>query len=176
VKNSTLILSLIVVLVLATGVFWFISNKKTASPVEQQPATTEPSKAFFLGSYVCLPHESGSGPQTLECAYGLKDDDGSFYALDTSSINSNPPLDFKADDKIEVHGTLTPVEKLNSDNPLQKYDIKGVIRAIFIGKVDTGTNTGGNTVSTNGITFQQPSDFRLATTTDQILVKNVIPP
>lgn len=33
------------------------------------------------GTTLCLPHKDTSGPQTLECAYGLKDEKGQYYAI-----------------------------------------------------------------------------------------------
>ncbi len=33
------------------------------------------------GTYECLPKRDTSGPQTMECAFGIKQDDGVHYAL-----------------------------------------------------------------------------------------------
>ncbi len=33
------------------------------------------------GTVTCLPHKNQEGPQTMECAYGLKDSTGKYYGL-----------------------------------------------------------------------------------------------
>lgn len=58
-------------------------------PSPQQPAMNNeplasPEDGVLLtltGEVVCLPHRDQTGPQTLECAFGLKMDDGTYYAL-----------------------------------------------------------------------------------------------
>ena len=45
--------------------------------------------ATIEGLAVCLPHRNTDGPQTLECAIGIRDDKGIYYSLggnDTSML------------------------------------------------------------------------------------------
>ncbi len=65
------------------------------------------------GETVCLPHR-GSGPVTEECAIGLKDKDGYFYALKNTTIT-------EVGKKLEVEGVLT---EATGD---ESYDIAGTI-------------------------------------------------
>ncbi len=77
------------------------------------------TKVTFKGSIVCLPHK-GDGPHTMECAYGLKADNGSHYAL-KNLFNEPGPWEFDVSDRIEVTGMLAePAAN-------EKYDIVGVI-------------------------------------------------
>jgi hypothetical protein len=50
--------------------------------LDETPAVTvAPGSIIVKGELVCLPHKDTGGPQTQECAIGLKSDDGSYYGL-----------------------------------------------------------------------------------------------
>lgn len=50
--------------------------------LEPQPAVAPEEGAVSIkGTTLCLPHKDTNGPQTLECAYGLKDEKGQYYAI-----------------------------------------------------------------------------------------------
>jgi hypothetical protein len=69
-------------------------------------ATSKPGDVTITGTILCLPHKDTSGPQTMECAYGLKDEAGNYYGLgdsDTGYKNiSNAPMNTQ----VKVSGTL----------------------------------------------------------------------
>ncbi len=50
---------------------------------------TNPDASMVLeGKAVCLPHKNaGDGPQTLECAIGIKTDDGAYYGVSGDKNN-----------------------------------------------------------------------------------------
>ena len=60
------------------------------------------------GAIICLPHLNTSGPQTTECAFGLKSDEGTYYSL----VDTNPSYKniskFPMGTSVEVIGTFTP--------------------------------------------------------------------
>jgi hypothetical protein len=71
----------------------------------------------ITGTTVCLPHKNVDGPHTMECALGIKTDDGTYYSIGTD------PYDVKlseTDRKVEVTGTL------KTDNE-SKYNSRGTI-------------------------------------------------
>jgi hypothetical protein len=73
----------------------------------------------ITGEFLCLPHKNTEGPQTLECAFGIKDDEGNYYALSDSDPeykNLSGPIN----KKIKVTGML----KLEDSN---KYQSIGTI-------------------------------------------------
>lgn len=72
------------------------------------------------GEVVCLPHFNTKGPQTMECAIGLKDEAGSHYAL------SDP--EFKYMDALPTGAkrAITGLYSMNLD-PEPKYNIVGTI-------------------------------------------------
>lgn len=86
--------------------------------------TYEPYRATLSGEYLCLPHVDTSGPQTLECAFGLKTDDGTYYALDFN-LMSQAILDLQTGQHISASGVVTPIERLSTDH-WQKYPIVGI--------------------------------------------------
>ncbi|MEO6508853.1 MAG: DUF4173 domain-containing protein, partial [Patescibacteria group bacterium] len=89
----------------------------TSMPVTGTP-TEQATKISVTGTYTCLPHKDTTGPQTMECAFGIQTPDGSHYAL-----RLEQPLiyEFKSGERVTVEGSLFPTEEGG------KYDIKGVI-------------------------------------------------
>lgn len=62
--------------------------------------------AKVSGEVVCLPHRGGGdGPQTLECAIGLRGDDGKYYGLRDQSTDHRLATDFFGK-RVEVSGDL----------------------------------------------------------------------
>lgn len=113
-----IVFGLAILLVLAFFAFNnFIYDQKQGSG---EPVA--PYQGTLTGEYVCLPHRDTRGPQTLECAFGLKTATGEHYALD---FGEKPPTDFKGGQTVTLSGTITPIENLSSDQ-WQKYDIVGI--------------------------------------------------
>lgn len=89
------------------------------------PDQVVPSQPISLtGELICLPHKQTDGPQTLECAFGLKSENGDNYAI------SDPQMKFVTamtnGQKYRVTGLFLP----ETDS---KYDIVGTIELITIG-------------------------------------------
>ncbi|MBI2098596.1 MAG: Hint domain-containing protein [Candidatus Wildermuthbacteria bacterium] len=78
----------------------------------------------ILGEITCLP-KKGSGPQTLECAIGLKGEDGKHYAL-TNLFKYDPDYRFSTTGlQVEVVGVLSTEGVFGPDG--NAYDIVGTI-------------------------------------------------
>jgi hypothetical protein len=91
-----------------------------------------PARQTVVGYWECLPHKNTSGPQTMECAFGIAvDQSDGHYAIDTR-LMSQYPVDFPTGTKVRVSGVVTPVNMLSSE---QKYDIDGIISATTIEKI-----------------------------------------
>ncbi len=85
---------------------------------------TEPYRATLSGEYLCLPHVDTSGPQTLECALGLRTDVGEYYAIDLSLMSQeHRPL--VTGERISANGLVTPTERLSTDH-WRQYPIEGI--------------------------------------------------
>lgn len=84
----------------------------------------KPYRATLTGEYVCLPHKDTSGPQTLECAFGMKTDVGEYYALDFN-LMSQGPAELNVGDRFTATGNITPIEMLSTDH-WDVYSIEGI--------------------------------------------------
>jgi hypothetical protein len=138
-SRSKIILAIIVIVIIVLGALLLMTSPSKA-PVSEPAANTEGTltgqvvspgeneptskRASLSGTFVCLPHKDKTGPQTAECAFGMKASDGSYYALDFN-MSSQPIPTMKVGDKFEASGLLTPLEALSSDH-MRIYDIKGI--------------------------------------------------
>lgn len=112
-------------------VFW---NKGNTAFVQEGQATTyadcteapaaslAPTKGdvSVKGQIVCLPHKNQSGPQTMECAYGLKAANGQFYGLSDKDPQYQNIASAPMNTPVEVSGSIS----LTGDS---KYDTIGTI-------------------------------------------------
>ncbi len=102
---------------------------------ESSFVNTPPQRATLEGTYVCLPHRNTSGPQTLECAFGIKATDNHHYALDTNTLQPRDVLEkIQVNDTIKVSGLLVPVQQLSSDH-WQRYNIRGIMSVTELEKL-----------------------------------------
>jgi hypothetical protein len=125
---------LIAVLVLAGTAFLIYTSPKK---VEKDPATLA-GLVTLTGTYECLPHTNTDGPQTTECAFGFKTDDGDHYAVNFGQ-SANAAEQFKSNAHITAEGFIALKETLNTDQ-WNKYNMKGIFT---ITKVLTDTNGDG---------------------------------
>lgn len=99
----------------------FVENLKQAPPV--------PGQITISGEIACLP-KKGTGPQTMECAIGLKDQEGRYYGLKNLS-QIDPDYKFSAGGKqVEVSGILNTEQSTGPDG--NKYDTVGTIEVSSI--------------------------------------------
>lgn len=88
-----------------------------------------PARKKIVGTYTCLPHRDTSGPQTMECAFGVREEvTGEHYAVNTQLMSSTTWMDIPTGSRVSIEGVMTPIENLSS-NTWQKYDIVGIISA-----------------------------------------------
>lgn len=80
------------------------------------------------GEMLCLPHKDTSGPQTMECAFGLKDEKGKYYVIQDTDPNYRNTASVVMNVNVEVTGTF---EKGTSD----VYPTVGTIKATKITEV-----------------------------------------
>jgi len=78
------------------------------------------------GVITCLPHK-GDGPHTMECAFGLKAPDGTFYALQD--------LWTVAPDMTETEVSVRVTGAVSTPAADEKYDIVGVIKVTKVEKL-----------------------------------------
>jgi hypothetical protein len=84
-----------------------------------------PEVRTVTGTRICLSHKDTSGPQTMECAFGLAGDDGQNYALDLASVAE---MEASLTGRVEVTGMFVPSALLSSDQWM-RYDMTGIVSA-----------------------------------------------
>lgn len=109
-----------------TGDAWLITS------AEKGDYSAIPHQQVITGTYTCLPHRDQSGPQTMECAFGVQEDGtGKYYSINTQLMSSDIWMRLATGSHIRVRGVMVPAEQLNTD-AWQKYDIVGIISATSI--------------------------------------------
>lgn len=103
---------------------FFLLNNYIYQEKQGDGAVAEPYQATLEGEYVCLPHKNTEGPQTDECATGLRTEADEYYALDLTQV-SEVVGTFSLGDSISASGLITPIERLSTDH-WQQYAIEGV--------------------------------------------------
>ena len=94
-----------------------------------------PARQTITGTYDCLPHRNTTGPQTAECAFGIREDgSGDYYAINTMLMSSTDWMTIPTGSKIRVDGVVVPFEQI-STNTWQRYDIVGVVSATSISEL-----------------------------------------
>ncbi len=86
--------------------------------------TYEPYRATLSGEYLCLPHVDTRGPQTDECALGIKTAVGEYYAIDFNLMSQTLPT-ITPGHRISASGVVTPIERLSTDH-WKQYPIVGI--------------------------------------------------
>jgi hypothetical protein len=108
-------------LLVLVGAFFLLNNYIYQE--KQEGAETEPYEARLEGEYVCLPHKDTEGPQTDECAAGLKTVTDEYYALDLAQAEDLGSLTLG--DRVSATGLVTPIERLSTDH-WEQYMIDGI--------------------------------------------------
>lgn len=123
-KRISLLVFIIFLLFAFVGLF-FTFNNYLYQKKQGDGKIIEPYQATLSGVYTCLPHKDTSGPQTLECALGMRTDAGEYYAIDFGLLSQTPPPNLVTGNRFSAHGVVTPVERLSSDQ-WQKYPIVAI--------------------------------------------------
>lgn len=85
-----------------------------------QPTSSPKGQISVVGELVCVPHKNTNGPQTMECAYGLKAENGVYYGLQDSDPMYKNISGVSMNKRVEVTGSI----ELKEDS---KYDTIGLI-------------------------------------------------
>jgi len=117
------VLAFIAVIFLLFGMGYLITSSPKSNPGDDGSL----NEVTLDGKTICLPHKDTSGPQTLECAFGIKTLEGDNYALDLSALSPEDQLEINTGEEIQVIGVVVPIEEISSD-VWQKYDVKGIMK------------------------------------------------
>jgi hypothetical protein len=119
--NKNIVWIAAVIVVVAIGGYFF--STKTMAPGGENLDPT-PKAVTLSGTYVCLPHLDTTGPQTMECAFGLKTDDGVYYAVNFGA-GADVMNQFQSGAHVTAEGFVVIKEALSSDQ-WAKYNMKGI--------------------------------------------------
>lgn len=119
-----IIFGAIAVVALLGGGFFVLNQHIYNVKQEQDPQAFEPYRATLTGEQACLPHRDTSGPQTLECAIGLRTDAGEYYAIDMN-LMSEEHAQVQNGERFTANGLVTPIERLSTDH-WRKYQVEGI--------------------------------------------------
>ena len=131
----------------ATSSMFF--KTRTAPGGTQSVATTTPAAGPITvrGTALCLPHKDTSGPQTLECAFGIKDTEGRYFGLSDTDTSYRNLMDLPFNKTtVEVSGTFTP----RTDSNYQDIGVIAVSSARLVDPLPAKT---GETVSAFGVSI-----------------------
>jgi hypothetical protein len=95
----------VLIIVSALGYFAY-ANSTSRSLSDDHSIVPKSELVTIKGTALCLPHKDTTGPQTMECAYGLKDESGIYYALSDSDPGYKNISSLPMNDKVEATGTL----------------------------------------------------------------------
>lgn len=159
----------VLIIIFIGGALWVLLSEEQTNP-DPIHSTPEEGMVTLSGTIVCLPHKDTSGPQTLECAFGLKDETERYYAL-TTEDDAEPPIitSFPTGTMVTVTGDFTKTE-----DPV--YDVVGLIKVDSITPQSESAASPTETTSDGTITFARPEDFGLAISDEQIPTSSNISP
>lgn len=107
-RDILLLVIPIAVIVLTAVVVVVLQSKSSV----RAPSVEDETTVVVEGTALCLPHKDTSGPQTMECALGIKDEKGQYYALGDTDPTYKNVGSLQMNKKVQVRGTF---EKGDSD-------------------------------------------------------------
>jgi len=129
-NNKTIIGFLFGLIVLGGLVYLTLSYLHIKTP-EQPPVTIPPNGPITVRGYiVCLPHRDTTGPQTLECAFGLRDKSGNYFALRDTDPSYQNIVGMPTNTQVDVEGIFSA--EIN-----EKYQGLGTIAVTKIQTAET---------------------------------------
>lgn len=119
---------LLVLVALAIVAFFVFRAKRPASEVMDGQSLGASAEATVIeGEVVCLPHRDTTGPTTLECAYGVKTDEGNYYGLDGSQLPTEKQGGYETGKRVSFEGALLTPEQM-PESFWNTYNIVGILQ------------------------------------------------
>lgn len=106
--SGTILATCFIVIAIAAGAY-FLARDTQVAPTSPPGQHDMPGNGTVTieGDYGCLPHRNTEGPQTMECALGLRTSTGTYYALSDTSADHSLISSVPTGSKVQVTGTLT---------------------------------------------------------------------
>ncbi len=139
-NQKSIIIGVALLAVLVTS-YLFMSSLIPSKVLQNRDFDPLPKNLTISGTYGCLPHLDAGGPQTTECAFGIKTDEGEYYAVNFGQ--SAEAMDqFQSGAHVTLEGFVVIKEALSS-NQWQKYNMKGIftVTKVLDSSIKNSTNT-----------------------------------
>src|SRR3989344_6190417 len=101
------ILSVVAIAAIILSVIISREPRRQAEPSVVVPPAGE---IVLKGGVLCLPHKDSEGPQTLECAFGVKDDEGRYFGLRDPKADYSTISALRMGVRYEISGMFEPRE------------------------------------------------------------------
>lgn len=112
------------ILLVLTAVMVLAFAGYSVSRMENSPVDSTMQSIALSGTYVCLPYVDPSKDPSKECKFGLKTDDGVYYAVNFGA-SASAMEEFQNRKHIIAKGFVVPKEALNTDQWVP-YNMKGI--------------------------------------------------
>ena len=139
-KNKAVI-GVIVVVVIVLGFLLFrgggdsegayVGNEDNASDTQTMSTEPKAGEIAVVGKLACTPLKSGGTPTQEECVLGLMGNDGKFYAIDTSKVESADKNIGPSSD-VKIVGTYTAVAPNSEEAGIFRYDGVMAVRLMVV--------------------------------------------
>lgn len=108
---------------------------------DRKSSSANPQNVTLTGTYVCLPHIDTTGPQTEECRFGIKTQDGQYYAVNFGA-SADAMNTFQSGKSVNAEGFIVMKEALSSDE-WSRYNMRGIftITKVLMVSRPSQTNT-----------------------------------
>lgn len=115
------IIALVGIFVLSYKAFDSTDKKQTINPKDI------PQQISIQGEFRCIPFKDEKNANPLDCTLGVRTDNNIYYAIDAQGEAAKQVLfSLETGAKIQIDGTLVPIEQISSD-VWQKYDVSGIV-------------------------------------------------
>lgn len=137
-RNKSIIGFILIIAVCVFGYRFFSSDSPTTILT---PIDSAPQSVTLTGMYVCLPHIDTTGPQTEECRFGIKTQDGQYYAVNFGA-SADAMNTFQSGKSVNAEGFIVMKEALSSDE-WSRYNMRGIftITKVLMVSRPSQTNT-----------------------------------
>jgi hypothetical protein len=134
-KNKMVLAALALIVIVAGYAVFRGNGASNGGDVEDEKTevTAQPKSGEIavVGKLACTPLKSGRTPSASECVLGLQGNDGKFYALDTSKVES-AEKDIQPTSVIKVIGKYTPANTASEEAGIFRYDGVMAVRVIAL--------------------------------------------
>jgi len=127
-QQGNTILWVLALIAIGVIIFFVFRSDRPSTVTEQTPGVLSGQRetSVYEGEVVCLPHRDTSGPTTLECAYGVKTDDGKYYGLDGSALPTDKQGGYQVGERTAFEGWLLTQAEMPT-NFWTTYNVAGMI-------------------------------------------------